>query len=48
MQKEKNSQQQLDGHLQPIVKDMKTPPYSDDHFHAAAIQWLVNTDQVKR
>lgn len=46
-QKEKKGQQQLDGHLQPIVKEVKAPPYTDDRFRAAAIQWLVNTDQVR-
>jgi hypothetical protein len=34
-------QTQLDGHLQP-----PTPKYSDERFRAAAVEWLVNTDQV--
>ncbi|KAF8119343.1 hypothetical protein EV363DRAFT_1199981, partial [Boletus edulis] len=33
-------QTQLDGHLQP-----PTPKYSDERFRAAAVEWLVNTDQ---
>ena len=38
-------QTQLDAHLQPM-KDEKGPPYGNEYFHAAAVQWLVNTDQV--
>ncbi|KAF8440930.1 hypothetical protein L210DRAFT_3399785, partial [Boletus edulis BED1] len=36
---------QLDSHLQPINAKPKLAPYSDQLFHEAAIQWLVNTDQ---
>ena len=39
-------QTRLDSHLQPVVAKPKPTPYSDQLFHEAAIQWLVNTDQV--
>ena len=38
-------QGQLDSHLQPILPKEVIPPYSDDLFREATIQWLINADQ---
>ena len=39
-------QSQLDSHLWPMPLKEIVMPYSDDLFCNAAIEWLINTDQV--
>ena len=39
-------QTQVDEHFHPVNPDDKPVPYTDDVFKEAAIQWLIETDQV--
>jgi hypothetical protein len=39
-------QSQLDDHFQRVNPEDKPVPYSDGIFKDAAIQWLIETDQV--
>lgn len=41
------TQSQVDGHFQVLKPDEKPLPYSDELFHEAATQWLIETDQVR-
>jgi len=44
--KEKLQQTQVNDHFEKAVPENKPEPYSDELFKEAAIQWLVETDQV--
>jgi hypothetical protein len=39
-------QSQVDDHFHLVKPEDKPEPYSDNVFKEAAIQWLVETDQV--
>jgi hypothetical protein len=39
-------QTQVDDHFHHVKPEDKPVPYSDENFKEAAIQWLVETDQV--
>jgi hypothetical protein len=39
-------QTQVDDHFRPMKPEDKPTPYSDEVFKQAAIQWLIETDQV--
>ncbi|KAH9920576.1 hypothetical protein B0H21DRAFT_701957, partial [Amylocystis lapponica] len=41
----KNDQGTLDEHVWPEAPKERVVAYSDEGFHEAAIQWLINTDQ---
>jgi hypothetical protein len=43
---DKLQQTQVNDHFEKIQPENKPEPYSDDLFKEAAIQWLVETDQV--
>ena len=43
---EKLKQSQVDDHFTVILEEEKPMPYSDEFFKEAAIQWLIETDQV--
>ena len=40
------SQSRIDPHLKEKPVKERVIPYSDDRFRAAAVEWLVSTDQV--
>lgn len=40
-------QTQLDEHLRPIEAKERVIPYSNEYFWEVALQWLVETDQVR-
>jgi hypothetical protein len=40
-------QTQVNDHFHPMMPDDKPTPYSDEAFKEAAIQWLIETDQVR-
>ena len=42
----KMEQTQVDDHFHPVGPEDKPMPYSDVAFKDAAIQWLIETDQV--
>lgn len=42
----KVEQTHVDSHFQKLEPGEKEAPYSDELFKEAAIQWLVETDQV--
>lgn len=44
--KEKLQQTQVNDHFKKAQPENKPEPYSDELFKEAAIQWLVETDQV--
>ena len=44
--KEKLQQTQVNNHFKKAQPENKPEPYSDELFKEAAIQWLVETDQV--
>jgi hypothetical protein len=44
--KEKLQQTQVNDHFGKAQPEKKPEPYSDEFFKEAAIQWLVETDQV--
>jgi hypothetical protein len=44
--KEKLEQTQVNDHFKKVQPESKPEPYSDELFREAAIQWLVETDQV--
>lgn len=44
--KEKLQQTQVNDHFKKAPPENKPEPYSDELFEQAAIQWLVETDQV--
>lgn len=37
----------IDDHAVPIVPKERAVPYSDELFEQAAIEWLIETDQVR-
>jgi len=39
-------QTQVDDHFHVVKPEDKPEPYSDDVFKEAALQWLIETDQV--
>lgn len=39
-------QSQMDEHFRPVDPNDKPVSYTDDVFKEAAIQWLIETDQV--
>ena len=43
---EKLKQLQVDDHFMVIPEEEKPTPYTDEVFKEAAIQWLIETDQV--
>ena len=43
---EKLKQLQVDDHFMVIPEEEKPMPYTDEVFKEAAIQWLIETDQV--
>jgi len=43
---EKLKQSQVDDHFTVIPEEEKPTPYTDELFKEAAIQWLIETDQV--
>ena len=43
---EKLKQSQVDDHFTVVPEGEKPMPYSDEVFKEAAIQWLIETDQV--
>ena len=43
---EKLKQSQVDDHFTVIPEEEKPMPYTDEFFKEAAIQWLIETDQV--
>jgi hypothetical protein len=45
--KEKLQQTQVNDHFEKAQPEIKPEPYSDEVFKEAAIQWLVETDQVR-
>jgi hypothetical protein len=44
---EKLQQTQVNDHFEKVQPEKKPEPYSDELFKEAAIQWLVETDQVR-
>jgi hypothetical protein len=44
----KLQQGQVDQHFETVKPEDKPVPYSDAFFREAAIQWLIQTDQVTR
>ena len=44
--KQKLKQTQVNNHFRKAPPEKKPEPYSDELFKEAAIQWLVETDQV--
>ena len=44
--KEKLEQTHVNDHFAKVQPEKKPEPYSDELFKEAAIQWLVETDQV--
>ena len=44
--KERLQQTQVNDHFEKAQPESKPEPYSDELFKEAAIQWLVETDQV--
>ena len=45
---EKLQQTEVSDHFKPAPPKEKPQPYSDKIFKDAAIQWLIETDQVSR
>ena len=47
VEKAQAEQTQVDSHCGPAPPRLEKPaPYSDELFNEAAIQWLIETDQV--